>query len=114
MVFAGTVHSLDDFVLICTGRNGVERCMNSIMIANVIHARTVPYATDGAGVSVLRDQVPAFTFLVRDPDDHVTTSDLEKLCVHGVVLSALAKLVPRVRVVHSMSCSLYAATLLRL
>jgi len=92
MVFAGKINSLDDFVLNFTGRNGVERFMNSAVVANVINARTVPYSTYGVGFSVLQEKAPVFTFMVRDPDDHATTSDLDKLFAHGVVLSALAKM----------------------
>ena len=54
MVFAGKINSLDDFALNFTGRNGVERFMNSAMVANIINARTVPYSTYGVGFSVLR------------------------------------------------------------
>jgi porin len=57
VVFAGKINSLDDFVLEFTGRNGVERFMNSGMVANIINARTVPYSTYGAGLSVLRDDL---------------------------------------------------------
>lgn len=45
VVFVGKINSLDDFVLNFTGRNGVERFMNSAMVANIINARTVPYST---------------------------------------------------------------------
>lgn len=92
MIFAGKINSLDDFVLNFTGRNGTERFMNSAVVANIINARTVPYSTYGVGFSVLREQAPVFTFMVRDPDDHPTTSDLDKLFAHGVVLSGLAKI----------------------
>ena len=70
VVFAGKINSLDDFVLNFTGRNGIERFMNSGMVANIINARTVPYSTYGTGLSVIRDQDPGFTFVIRDPNNH--------------------------------------------
>jgi porin len=91
VVFGGKINSLDDFVLEFTGRNGVERFMNSAMVANIINARTVPYSTYGVGVSVLRDQGPSFTFVVRDPDNRPTTLDLDELFENGVLLSGTVK-----------------------
>jgi porin len=92
MVFLGKINSLDDFTLNFTGRNGIERFVNSAVVANIINARAVPYSTYGMGFSVLRDKAPMFTFVVRDPDDHPTTSDLDKLFAHGALLSATLKI----------------------
>lgn len=92
MVLAGKINSLDDFTLNFTGRNGIERFMNSAVVANIINARTVPYSTYGLGFSVLQDKAPVFTFVVRDPDDHPTTSDLDKLFAHGALLSGTVKI----------------------
>ena len=92
MVFAGKINSLDDFTLNFTGRNGIERFMNSAVVANIINARAVPYATYGVGFSVLRDQAPVFTFVVRDPDNHPTTGDLDHLFAHGALLSGTVKI----------------------
>ncbi|HEY1269756.1 MAG TPA: carbohydrate porin [Candidatus Binatia bacterium] len=91
-VSVGKFNSLDDFTLNFTGRNGVERFMNSAVVANIINARSVPYSTYGVGVSLLRDNTPLITFVVRDPDDHPTTGDLDKLFRHGVLLSGTLKL----------------------
>ena len=52
IVFAGKINTLDDFELNFTGRNGIDRFMNSGIVANIINARTVPYSTYGAGFSV--------------------------------------------------------------
>ncbi|PYJ69413.1 MAG: carbohydrate porin [Verrucomicrobia bacterium] len=92
MVFLGKINSLDDFTLNFTSRNGIERFMNSAVVANIINARAVPYSTYGVGFSVLQDKAPVFTFLVRDPDDHPTTSDLNKLFAHGALLSGTVKI----------------------
>jgi porin len=86
------INSLDDFTLNFTGRNGIERFMNSAVVANIINARAVPYATYGVGFSVLRDQAPVFTFVVRDPDNHPTTGDLDHLFAHGALLSGTVKI----------------------
>ena len=73
LLIAGKINTLDDFRLNYTGGNGLDRFMNSAVIANVINGRTIPYSTYGAGFAVFADQGPEFTFLVRDPDNHPTT-----------------------------------------
>ncbi|HEX4795594.1 MAG TPA: carbohydrate porin [Humisphaera sp.] len=88
MLIAGKINTLDDFRLNFTGFNGLERFMNSAMVANIINARTIPYSTYGGGFSVFSNEGPQFLFLARDPDNHPTTADLDKLFARGVVLSA--------------------------
>ena len=73
LLIAGKINTLDDFRLNYTGGNGLDRFMNSAVVANVINGRTIPYSTYGAGFAVFADQGPEFTFLVRDPDNHPTT-----------------------------------------
>jgi porin len=91
-IFLGKINSLDDFRLTFTGRNGVERFMNSAVVANVINARAVPYSTYGAGITVASEKRgPAFTFQIRDADDRATTVDLDELFAHGVLLSGTIK-----------------------
>lgn len=92
VVFVGKINTLDDFELNFTGRNGIDRFMNSGMVANIINARTVPYSTYGAGFSVIRDQAPGFSFIVRDPNNHATTLDLDQLFANGVLLSGTVKI----------------------
>src|SRR2546421_569115 len=41
---------------------------------------------------VFAEQGPEFTFLVRDPDHHPTTIDLDKLFAHGVLLTGSLRL----------------------
>jgi porin len=41
---------------------------------------------------VFADQGPEFTFLVRDPDNHPTTTDLNKLFAHGTLLTGTLRL----------------------
>ncbi|HEY6922154.1 MAG TPA: carbohydrate porin, partial [Steroidobacteraceae bacterium] len=88
MLVAGKINTLDDFRLNFTGKNGLERFMNSAMVANIINARTIPYSTYGAGFAVFAYNGPEFTFLVRDPNDHAASSDLDKLFADGVVLTS--------------------------
>jgi len=87
MVFAGKINNADDFELNFTGRNGIDRFMNSAVVANVINGKTVPYSTYGAGFSVLPEKWPVVTFIVRDPDNHPTTIGLDRLFANGVFLS---------------------------
>ena len=91
-VFAAKVNSLDDFELNFTGRNGIDRFMNSAAVANIINARTVPYSTYGVGFTVFREKEPLFIFVVRDPDNHATTLDLDELFANGVLLSGTLKI----------------------
>ena len=46
----------------------------------------------GSGFAVFADQGPEFTFLVRDPDNHPTTTDLNKLFAHGALLTGSLRL----------------------
>jgi porin len=87
LLIAGKINTLDDFRLNFTGKNGLERFMNSAVVANIINARTIPYSTYGAGFSVFAEKGPQFTFLVRDPNNHPTTSDLDKLFANGALLT---------------------------
>ncbi len=87
MLIAGKINTLDDFRLNYTGLNGLERFMNSAVVANIINARTVPYSTYGAGFAVFAKDGPEFLFLARDPDNHATAGDLDKLFAHGVLLT---------------------------
>jgi porin len=91
-LIAGKINTLDDFRLNFTGKNGLERFMNSGVVANIINARTIPYSTYGAGFSVFAGQGPQFTFLVRDPNDHATTADLDELFAHGALLTGTLRL----------------------
>ena len=91
IVFAGKINTLDDFELNFTGRNGIDRFMNSGMTANIINARTVPYSTYGAGFSVIRDQAPGFSCIIRDPNNHPTTFDGEQPFAEGILLSGTVK-----------------------
>ncbi len=92
LLIAGKINTLDDFRLNYTGGNGLDRFMNSAVVANVINGRTIPYSTYGAGFAMFADQGPEFTFLVRDPDHHPTTTDLDKLFAHGALLTGSLRL----------------------
>jgi len=92
LLIAGKINTLDDFRLNFTGRNGLERFMNSAIVANIINGRTVPYSTYGAGFALFEKDGPEFTFLVRDPDNHPTTADLDELFAHGVLLTGSLRL----------------------
>src|SRR5207248_4447405 len=87
LLIAGKINTLDDFRLNYTGGNGLDRFMNSAVVANVINGRTIPYSTYGAGFVVFAEQGPEFTFLFRDPDNHPTTIDLDKRFAHCVLMT---------------------------
>jgi porin len=92
VVFAGKINTLDDFELNFTRHNGIDRFMNSGIVANIVNARTVPYSTYGTGSSVNSDEAPGFSFVVRDPNNHATTCDLDDLFADGVLLSGTVKI----------------------
>ena len=96
-VYAAKFNSLDDFELNFTGHNGIDRFMNSAAVANIINARTVPYSTYGVGFTVFQENEPLFIFVVRDPDDHATTLDLDELFANGVLLSGTLKIISEAR-----------------
>jgi hypothetical protein len=83
LLIAGKINTLDGFRLNYTDGNGLDRFMNSAVVAN-INGRTIPYSTYGAGFAVFADQGPEFTFLVRDPDNHPTTTDQQTFCPRRV------------------------------
>ncbi|PWU11246.1 MAG: carbohydrate porin [Verrucomicrobia bacterium] len=87
LLIAGKINTLDDFRLNFTGKNGLERFMNSAMVANIINARTIPYSTYGAGFAVFGQNWPEFTFLARDTHDHAASTDLDKVFNDGAVLT---------------------------
>lgn len=92
LLIAGKINTLDDFRLNYTGQNGLQRFMNSAVVANIINGRTVPYSTYGAGFAVFEKGGPEFTFLVRDPDNHPTTADLNRLFANGALLTGSLRL----------------------
>src|SRR5207237_8958745 len=92
LLIAGKINTLDDFRLNYTGGNGLDRFMNSAVVANVINGRTIPYSTYGAGFSVFADQGPEFTFLVRDPAHHPITDELDKRVAHGKLSTGTLRL----------------------
>jgi porin len=92
LLLGGKINTLDDFRLNFTGESGLERFMNSAMGANIINGRTIPYSTYGAGFAVFAERGPEFTFLVRDPDNHPTTADLDRLFAKGALLTGSLRL----------------------
>ena len=91
-LIAGKINSLDDFTLNFTGRNGLDRFMNSAATANIISARTVPYSTYGAGFVLTSAKEQSLMFLVRDPDNHSASSDLDQLFANGALFTGVARL----------------------
>jgi len=92
LLIAGKINTLDDFRLNFTGYNGIDRFLNSAVVANIINARTVPYSTYGAGFAIFEKDGPELSFLARDPNDHPNRADLDQLFAHGVLLTGALRL----------------------
>src|SRR6058998_3341825 len=72
LLIAGKINTLDDFRLNYTGSNGLDRFMNSAVVANVINGRTIPYSTYGAGFAMFADKGrPRQTFRPRRVADRL-------------------------------------------
>jgi porin len=71
---------------------GKTQFLNTNFVFNPIAVQTIPYATLGAGFSILRDFQPVFTFTVLNATDTTTTSGFDELFADGVALSAELRL----------------------
>ena len=92
IVFAGKMDTLDgDMNAFAHGR-GKTQFLNTNFVFNPIAVQTIPYATLGAGFSILRDFQPVFTFTVLNATDTTTTSGFDELFADGVALSAELRL----------------------
>ncbi len=95
-LIAGRLNTFDGTLNAFAHGRGKRQFMNIALATNPIAFRTVPYITYGAGLTVLGDEgTPLFTFLVLDPKDRATRSDLDELFSEGVTLSSEARLPTR-------------------
>jgi porin len=91
-LFAGKMDTLDgDMNAFAHGR-GKTQFSNMGFVFNPIVGATVPYATLGAGMMILRDAQPLFTFSVLNSTDTTGTSGFDQLFADGVLLSAALRL----------------------
>lgn len=77
---AGKVNTLDGDPSTFAAGRGKRQFLNSSFVFNPIFARTVPYATLGAGVVVLSEKLdPLFSFSILDADPSPRTSGFQDL-----------------------------------
>ena len=92
IVFAGKMDTLDgDMNAFAHGR-GKHQFFNTNFVFNPIAVQTIPYATLGAGFSILQGPEPIFTFSVLNATDTSTTIGVDELFADGVALAAEARL----------------------
>jgi porin len=92
IVFAGKLDTLDGDVNDFAHGRGKHQFLNTSFVFNPIAVQTIPYATLGAGFSILRDLEPIFTFTVLNGSDTSTTSGFDELFADGVALSGELRL----------------------
>jgi porin len=88
--FAGKINTIDQFPLRyntggATGLPYLNGFQSSALVFNPIATRTVPYSAAGAGMVLLKDELPWFSFTVIDPEERATKA-AENLFVRGVTL----------------------------
>ncbi|MCA9177775.1 MAG: carbohydrate porin [Planctomycetales bacterium] len=86
-VFGGKFDTLDgDMNAFAHGR-GKTQFMNTAFVVNPLAFRTTPYSTYGAGLVMLEDFEPVFSFMIFDPVDHAGEGPVD-LFAEGVTLAA--------------------------
>lgn len=83
LVFAGKINLLDELIQPYAGGRGVDAFMNTGLAFPVAAARTVPYATLGAGFAVLEGQEAILSAMVLDTHNSATTSGFENFFTNG-------------------------------
>ncbi|MFI4875358.1 MAG: carbohydrate porin [Blastopirellula sp. JB062] len=87
-VFAGKLDTLDGDANAFAHKRGTDQFSNLAFVVNPLLLRSVPYSTLGAGVSVLQEGKPIFTFTVLNPTDTANSSGFGELFAEGVSLVA--------------------------
>lgn len=95
VVFGGKVDTLDGDMNDFAHGRGKHQFLNTNFVFNPIAVQTIPYATLGAGFSILRDASPVFTFTVLNATDTATTSGFDDFFDEGVALSVETRLPTR-------------------
>lgn len=87
-VFAGKLNTLDGLEQPLTGADNLSGFQNTAMLYNPVFARTVPYATFGAGVACLQNDESVFSVIVYDTNDTTTVSGFETFFDNGATIYA--------------------------
>jgi porin len=87
VVYAGKINTIDNVQQpFMSGRGLDAGFMNATLFWNVILARTLNYATLGAGAAVLKDGYPVFSLTVYDTNDASTRTGFDKLFDNGALV----------------------------
>ena len=87
VLFAGKINTIDNVQQpFMPGRGLDAGFMNAAFVWNPILARTMNYATLGAGAAILKDGQPVATLTVYDTNDASTTSGFDDLFDNGAVI----------------------------
>ena len=87
VLFAGKINTIDKVQQpFMPGRGLDAGFMNAAFVWNPILARTLNYATLGAGGAILEDGYPVVTLTVYDTNDASTTSGFDELFDNGAVI----------------------------
>jgi porin len=87
VVYAGKINTIDNVQQpFMPGRGLDAGFMNATLFWNVILARTLNYATLGAGAAVLQNGYPVFSLTVYDTNDASTRTGFDKLFDNGVLI----------------------------
>lgn len=85
-IFAGKLNTLDGFEQPLTGADNFNGFQNTAMLYNPVFARTVPYATYGAGFSVLRGEESVCSVIVYDTNDTTTVAGFDTFFNNGATI----------------------------
>ena len=87
VVYAGKINTIDNVQQpFMPGRGLDAGFMNATLFWNVILARTLNYATLGAGAAVLQHGYPVFSLTVYDTNDASTRTGFDKLFDNGALI----------------------------
>lgn len=87
VVYAGKINTIDNVQQpFMSGRGLDAGFMNATLFWNVILARTLNYATPGAGAAILQHGYPVFSLTVYDTNDASTGTGFDKLGNNGALI----------------------------
>jgi len=87
VVYAGKINTIDNVQQPFMSERGLDAgFMNASLFWNVILARTLNYATPGAGAAILKDGYPVLSLTVYDTNDASTRTGFDKLGNNGALI----------------------------
>ncbi len=85
-IYGGKLNTLDGFAQPLTGADNFSGFQNTAMLYNPVFARTVPYATFGAGFALLENEESVFSVTVYDTNDTPTVGGFETFFDNGATI----------------------------